>query len=116
LVGDVLSRTSTSGDLASRVRALLADITQLWNRDIELLRYEEEPMRVVGASASTEEVRNVLESQLREAWVTAEHWKQKFLSGSQGPSDAKTVVVSDDRELASLRSQVSSLKLEVKRL
>lgn len=79
-------------------------------------------MKVVGDSSSIEELRSVLESQKREAWATAELWKQKFLANSQSSSLSTSKPATavggafDDRELTSLRSQVNTLNQEVRRL
>lgn len=120
-VNDLLVRVQgerSISDLSSRVRSALGEITQLWNRDVEMYTYAEEPIRVVGDSPSTEELRSVLESQVREAWATAELWKQRFLDKSQTPSATKpsTATLLEDREVTALRSQVASLTQEVKRL
>lgn len=66
MVSSLLSKVQTDrsvGDLAARIKLAMGDISQVWNTDIDTYTYAEEPMRVVGERA--DEVRSVLESQLR---------------------------------------------------
>lgn len=118
-VGELLGRVQGDRDLVGRIRGVMGDIAQMWNRDVEMYRYEEEPVRVVGERGAVEvqEVRNLLESQVREAWATAELWKQKFLGkGQESTVVTKTTPVYDDRELTSLRNQVATLSQQVRTL
>lgn len=85
--------------------------------------FTEEPTRAAGNTTNIDELRNVLESQVREAWATAELWKQKFIANSQTLTQSQSIISKpatssnyDDRELSSLRNQVASLTQEVKRL